>query len=277
MSDEIETVEEVVQAVEPEIAETVAQEVPEVEETEAESATADDAPEAEDKPKRRSRAEERINALTREKYEAQQQAEQAAQQLRQIQEALQQQQIQQSADLPMPTLADVDYDETRYQQAIQQWSTAKFNKVQEQQAEMQRQQQEQHLRSQQEAQIMSKFQEGVTRYPDFANKVGSMPSLQSVSQAAYAAMMESDASVDIAYYLASNPQEMYGLASKSPVQAIRAVAQIESKLSARPKQSAPPPPRPPTQVSGITEAREKAPNEMNAAEFIAWRNKSLMK
>ena len=84
--------------------------------------------------------------------------------------------------------------------------------------------------------------------------------------------MESDVAEDVAYYLANNLQEVYQFASMNPIQAIRKVAQIENKF--QPKQSRSIPPKPPTRVSGNSEA-VKDPSKMSTEEFIAWRNQSI--
>jgi DNA repair exonuclease SbcCD ATPase subunit len=241
---------------------------------EEEAATSEDS-DAEEKPKRRSRAEERINALTKDKYEAQKQAQQYQEQLAQIQQYLQQQAAQQSIGENMPTLADVNYDETAYQQAVQQWSQ---NQVQNYQENLYRQQMQQVEAQQRQAEAM-KFQtaiaEGQAKYPDFTQKVmdPNLPSLREINSSAFEAVMDSDNAVDIAYYLASNPQEVYAFASMSPVQAIKQVTRIEAQFAAKP-QSRAPLSKPPGKVTGNSEA-VKDPETMSTAEWLAWRNNQL--
>ena len=262
-----------------EVAETIEAEAPAVEEVETEQVEAEGetaAPEeAEPQPKRRNRAEERINALTREKYEAQQEAQRLKAQFEQMQQDQLRRQLQDTGDLPMPTLADVGYDEAAYQHAVQQWSEAKTQKQYEQAAKIQQQRQAEQQAQQQQAVIAQKMQEGMVKYPDFQQRVGQMPSLGSINQAAYAAMMESDQTADVAYYLASNPQEAYALASMTPIQAIRKVAEIEGRLAAKPAPTNLPP-KPPSKLGGQSNAVTD-PTKMSTAEFMKWREAQLSK
>jgi len=234
-----------------------------------EPATPDDV----EKPKRRSRAEERINALTKEKYDAQRQAEEYQRQLAEYQRQLQQQQAPQPED--MPKLSDFDYDEGRYQQAVQAWAGQKQQSFYE---NLQRQQQDLQTQAEQQRQaqvLQQKVSAGVQKYPDFQAKVfdPNLPPLRDVNPAAFQAVIESDVAEDVAYYLASNPQEVYSFASLTPIQAVRKVAQIEGRLSQKPT-SRSVPPKPPTRVSGNSEA-VKDPTKMSTDEFMAWRNKQV--
>jgi hypothetical protein len=244
-----------------------------------ESATSEtDASDEQEKPKRRSRAEERINALTREKYEAQKQAETLHRQMQEMQQYLQQQQQPQpTVDDSFPTLDQYGYDENQYRQAVLQWN--------QQQTERQRQQQEQQARAYQEQQrhiaeqqtLQQALLKGQQKYPDFLAKVNdpSLPPLREMNQAAFQAIMESDTGVDVAYYLANNPQEVYEFASLNPVQAIRKVAQIEAKLAAKPVASKQPP-APPSKAKGSAEA-VKDSSKMSTAEWMAWRNSNIQR
>lgn len=242
------------------------------EDAEEQSATPEDEPQ--EKPKRRSRAEERINALTREKYEAQKQVEAYQQQLAQIQQHIQSQ--QQMPDMPdIPKLSDFDYDENRYQQAIAQWNNQQRQQWEAQQRTQYEQQQMAMAQQREMALIQQKAAEGAAKYPDFQQKVfdPNLPPLREVNSAAFQAVLESDAAADVAYYLASNPGEVYAFASLNPVQAIRKVAQIEAQLAAKPMTKTVPP-RPPTRVSGNSEA-VKDPNKMTTEEWIEWRNRQI--
>lgn len=238
-----------------------------------EAATSDDA-EGEEKPKRRSRAEERINALTREKYEAQKRAEAYERQLAEMQMYIQQAQNQPKGD-EMPKLSDYNYDEAAYSQAVQAWNQSQIQRYQEHQAR-QAQQYQQYQQAQQERQaIESVLRAGQEKYPDFIQKVNdpNLPPLREINPAAFEAVKSSDAAIDVAYYLASNPQEVYQFASLSPVQAIRKVAQIEAQLNNKPA-SVKMPPKPPSRLSGHSEA-VKDPEKMSMDEWLKWRNGQL--
>ena len=254
------------------VAETVETEEPESQEEQVEeqSATPEE-PQEPEKPKRRSRAEERINALTKKVYDAQKQTEQYQRQIAEMQQHMNQQ--QQVPMDNMPKLADYDYDEGQYQQALNQWSQQQRQAWEQEQAQRYQQQIMQQQEMQRQATIQAKVSEGIQKYPDFMQKVmdPNLPKLADVNQAAFEAVIESDVAADVAYYLANNPQEVYSFASLTPVQAIRKVAQIEGKLNSRP-QTKSVPPKPPTRVAGNSEAVQD-PSKMSTEEFMAWRNR----
>lgn len=245
-----------------------------------ESATSEtDAEPEQEKPKRRSRAEERINALTKEKYDAQKQAEHFQRQMQEMQQYLAQlQQPQFSPDQAFPTLEQYGYDEQQYQRAVMQWNQAQTQRQQEQQEQQRRAYEQQQARQREVNTLQQAMMRGQEKYPDFIVKVNdpNLPPLRELNQAAYQAIMESESGVDVAYYLANNPQEVYAFASMSPVQAIRKVAQLEARLTAKPAAPRNVPPAPPSKAKGAAEA-VKDPSRMSTAEWMEWRNKQLHK
>lgn len=253
-----------------------------VEQTEVEAQDADTDEEAApsedaepEKPKRRSRAEERIHALTREKYEAQQRAEQYERQMREMQQYFAQQQQQRPMSEP-PKLADYDYDENAYSQAIQQWHVGQVQEMQRQQQIQQQQYAMQQQQMQRQQALMQKAQEATAKYPDWQAKVSdpNLPPLAQINPAAFEAVASSDAFADVTYYLANNPQEVFSFHGLDPVSAIRKVAQIEARLSAKPVASQKAPPKPPSRVKGNSEAVSD-PSKMSTDEWMEWRNRQL--
>ena len=97
-----------------------------------------------------------------------------------------------------------------------------------------------------------------------------LPSLGQINQAAYQAVIQSDAMGDVAYYLANNPSEIYRFADLSPLQAVKEVAKIELTING--KQSTATPPPPPPQKLGGQGKQQKSPKDMSTEEWIAWRN-----
>ena len=256
------------------ISEEAANEAPEDQEQEVSATSEENDAEPEgEKPKKRSTAQDRINALTREKYEAQRQLEAAQRQAAEMQAYLQQQQSTQAPQDNMPTLEQYNYDEAAYTNAVRQWHAAQLNGYQQQVAQQQKMARQQYEAAQQSQFIQQKAAEGRAKYPDFVQKVfdPNLPGLADISPAAHAATMQSEASVDVLYYLANNPQEVFAFHGMNPVQAIRRVAQIEANLAKKPMNAAPPP-KPPSKVSGNSGA-VKDPSKMSMAEFMAWRNK----
>ena len=251
---------------------------------EEESVTPDEADEGDDEPERKTRSEKRkekikaeIDQLTREKYEARRAAEEAQRQMAEMQQYLQQHQpMPQVTD--MPKLEQFDYDTTRYEQAIQQWHV---NNLQQEQMRQQQtlEQQQQYAAAMREQQLLqAKVAEGTKKYPDFAEKVNnpSLPPLREVNRAAFDTVIQSDAATDIAYYLASNPVEVYAFADMTPAQAIKRVAQLEAKLEANPPAVKRMPPKPPSTVRGTSNAVDD-PSKLSTEEWIERRNRQLRK
>lgn len=235
--------------------------------TEEETAESD----AEEPPKKKSRGgfQKRIDELTRARYEADQRAQALERQLQEVQQQSQRSQYEQSK----PTLEQYNYDHEQWAQAYEQWVVRGQEEQQRaaQEAQQRRQAQEQQVRRQME--IQQKVLKGQEKYPDFQARVydPSLPNLAQINQAAYEALVESDAMADVAYYLASNPSEVYKFGSMSPVQAIKEVARLETKLTSKAAKptSAPPPPK---TVGGKSES-VKDPNDMSVDEWMEWRRK----
>lgn len=256
----------------------VAEEAPVTEEPEQEVSTEEQSatPEASEEPKpRRNRAEERIHALTKEKYDAQRQTQALQQQIAELQQYVQQQQQPTVVD-DIPKLQDFDYDENKYQQALAQWSQSQRTQWEKEQQEREQQAAMQQKAMQRQATLQQTVAKGVEKYPDFALKVfdRNLPSLADVSPVAFEAMMDSEAGADIAYHLASNPQEVYAFDGISPTQAIRKMVQLEAKFQKKQAPNVPPPP--PSRVSGNSEAAENL-QDLSTAEWIERRNRQLSK
>jgi len=237
-----------------------------------------------DETERKTRSEERkerikaeIDALTREKYEAQRAADESQQRLAEMQHWIQQ---QQNSPQPgeMPKLADYDYDEGRYQSAVQQWHAENVQSMQQQQQAAMRQRQQHAAQVYEQQAVAAKLAEGVKKYPDFAVKVNdpNLPNLREVSPAAFEAVMTSDAGVDVAYYLANNTSEIYDLAKLTPVQAVKRVAQLEALVAKQPPGVTRMPPKPPSTVKGSAGAI-KDPQKMSTDEWMAYRNRQVAK
>lgn len=226
------------------------------------------------KPKR-SRRDARIDRLNREKYEAEQQAQAYRQQLEQLYRQQQEAQLSQSVGKDMPSLADYNYDESAYTQAMQAWTQQQFATYQQGLRQQAEQQQAQQAAWQEQQRLSQAMAEGAKKYPDFMAKVmdPSLPPLRQINPAAYEAVVQSDVGIDVAYYLANNPQDVYAFQGLSPVQVGKRMAELEAMV--RPaKPSKPPPPRPPSTVGGVSEATPD-PSKMSTQEWMEWRNSKL--
>lgn len=108
------------------------------------------------------------------------------------------------------------------------------------------------------------------RYADF-DAVVSNPSLPITNDMA-AVIMDSDRGPEVAYHLGKNPAEAARIARLSPVAQAKELGRLEERLSApraMPKQ----PPAPFTPVGGTASAGSTDPSKMSMSEFIKWREK----
>jgi len=119
--------------------------------------------------------------------------------------------------------------------------------------------------------------EGSAKYKDFVEKVSRQPDQggPQITHMMAEAMMESDVGVDVAYYLATHVKESNAIAKLPPMQQIRALYDLEAKVSqpkAAPVSKAPPPVKP---VRGGSASASKPVSEMSMAEYYAHRKKQL--
>lgn len=119
--------------------------------------------------------------------------------------------------------------------------------------------------------------EGSAKYKDFVEKVSRQPEQggPQITHMMAEAMMESDVGVDVAYYLATHVKESAEIAKLPPMQQIRALYDLEAKVSqpkAAPVSKAPPPVKP---VRGGSASASKPVSEMSMAEYYAHRKKQL--
>jgi len=216
--------------------------------------------------KKKSGFQKRIDELTRQRYEA----EQRAQQLEDRLSKQQQEMSQIGHQTQKPTLEQFNYDEQSWAQAMESWAEQGIQRQQE----IQQQAEQQRTEMSRQAEIGRKIQEqtvkAIEKYPDFHQKVNnpSLPSIQSVSPAAYEALITSENMGEVAYYLANNPAEVYQLGSMSPLDAVRAITRLEAKLSytaPKPTQA----PKPPSSVKG----KSDAVTDLDRLPMKDWMNK----
>lgn len=268
MTDEIENAEEVEN--EEEATTSTESEDAENEETQETEETAED---AEEPPKKKSRGgfQKRIDELTKARYEAEQRAQTLEHQLREVQQQSFKSQYEQSK----PTLEQFDHDYDAWAQAYEQWVQTGVQKQQEAQQEAYRQAQMQQEQMRRQMDLNQKMLKAQEKYPDFQVKVfdPNLPQLGQINQAALEALVESEHMADVAYYLASNPSEVYKFGNMTPIQAVKEVARLEAKFSkpAGKTTAAPPPPK---TVSGKSES-VKDPAKMTTEEWMEWRKSQV--
>jgi hypothetical protein len=130
------------------------------------------------------------------------------------------------------------------------------------------QQQQQRVLAQAAQTIMPKLKAAQSKYDDFEEVATSFKA----PRALQAAMLESDITGDLYYYLGANPEERERLFGLSEVGQVRAIAALEAKLKAPPKPTQTPAPIVPN--SGNSKVT-KHPTDMSYEEFAEYRAKRL--
>jgi hypothetical protein len=241
----------------------------------AESATAKpdvETPETESddsQPKPKGGFQRRIDELTRNWREAERRNDQLLELISRQQGAPATQQQVADAGKP-PSLADFNYDEGKYQQALLDFATKAAEKtVTAKLSEWERQQS-----TQRQAQTFkAKEAAFAATVEDYADKVYD-PSVP-ISAAMAEAIADSEIGPQLAYHLADNRELAARIASLSPVQAARELGKLEAKLSAPPPKPVTKAPPPPPKIAAAEGEVDKDPDKMGIDEWMKWREKQL--
>jgi len=187
--------------------------------------------EAEVKEKTRNSVQQRISQLARQKNEANAKVQELEQQNQYL--SAQINQAQQPLD-KFPSLADFDYDETKYQQAVVQYNAQLNAKTVQEAMGQQQSAQLQHLNAQKqiisEEQFKEKSKDFALDYPDYQEKVTS-PTFQQSEFVASTIVNNFDNGPAVAYWLASNPQQAARVNQMSDMDAMKALTTISTVLS----------------------------------------------
>ncbi len=215
-------------------------------------------------PEEKARVQERINQLTRERYEARARAENESRERQRLQQELErlrsEAKPQQVAPAKLPTLEEHGYDEGKYAEALlahlrgQQQTPDIKAAIAEVLAE-QRQQEQQQARGNTWRQREADF---IKSKPDFVEKVYRQPSEggPTITESMMEVIAESDVGPALAYHLAENPEVSAQIARLSPIAQARELGRIEARLeapkaqpAAKPPVSQAPPPAPTVAVA----------------------------
>jgi hypothetical protein len=214
---------------------------------------------AEQEPKRVPWFQKRIDEVTRQKYDAQREAD-YWRGLAEGRSQAQQPAIAQQQDGPPREDQFEDYD--AYQAALIDYRV-------EQRIARERE------NAQREA-VVQTYQGRVNaareKFADY-DAVVCDPSLP-ISPLMAEVIKESELGPEVAYHLGTNRSEAQRIAALPPHRQAAELGKLEAKLTAAPApQSAPrtPPPPPPKTVSGLSAGLTKDPSEMSMAEYVAWR------
>lgn len=230
---------------------------------------APDSGDAPAKPRKKPGVHQRIDELTRARYEA----EREAQYWREQAMRQQPQQPAPSGGDPAPATASAAADEPTLESC--DFDVAEFNRRHYQWLREQERKQEQA--QQRQRTLAERVEAFRAEHPDY-DQVAHNPQVP-ITKAMAEEIIETDNPPAIAYYLGQNPQEAAQIAQMSERAMIRAIGRIEAKLSA---QAAPPPaqptpktvtraPAPVTTLSGGAPAVTKSPDQMTQREYEQWR------
>jgi hypothetical protein len=230
-------------------------------------------------PRKPSRTQQRIDELTRQRYEEQRGREAAEARLAQVErERVHTQQFSQ-LDTEEPKV-DQYNSLAEYGRALSDWSAKRAalmataaweRRAQEQYAQQQeqfaRQQQEQFQQAQVQAVVESRMEVGRKKYADFMDVVTN-PDLPPIRQHGplFGALMACENAHDIAYALAKNPAEYERFyAMRNPWQISRELTLLDQKFTGSGATTGAPPP--PPQRKG-TSAGSRTWEDMSTAEHV---------
>jgi hypothetical protein len=200
--------------------------------------------ESADSPKPKQSAQERINELTRFRREAERKAEALEAELQQLRQAPRQEEPpaeEEPADEPPktaePSPDDFEYGELdpRYIRALASYEAkSQFEALvaEQRQAAARAKAQEEQVKVQQKFQ--KQIDEGSKKHDDFYEKVvvGAERGAWPLSDDMGKLLVESEVGADIAYHLASHPEEANQVYRQSPLEQARYFGKLEAKFSA---------------------------------------------
>lgn len=187
--------------------------------------------------------------------------------------------LRQQSSKPEPvqqtkTLADFEYDDSKYQAYL--FDQAEQRAVQAAERKL-KEQQETDVKERRKATFAQRESEFSKSAPDYREKTRS--AIFPVSEAMAEVFAESEEGPAVAYYLANNLDQADRIARMSPLAAARELGRVEAKLIAEREKAAKkvsdaPPPPPKIEGSGDPKV-EKDPSDMTDAEFAKWRKRQI--
>jgi hypothetical protein len=244
--------------------------------------SAPSAPEAGSPAPKKDAVQERIDKLTREKYDALRERDRQAYENERIQQRLAElekaptQQVAPANDFP--TLEQYGYDESKFNAAV----AAHIAKVTREQGTAAAQE---AIRAEREAEQQRRVGESwakkeaefIKSKPDYLEKVrdnASLPITQSMAQL----IKDSDVGPQVAYYLGENEAQAAAIARMPPLAQAREIGRIEARIEAekaKPRVAVSQAPPPPPKIDAGDAQAEKSPSEMSDSEFAKWRKKQI--
>jgi len=222
--------------------------------------------ESEKKPEAKTFTEDDVNKIVQKRLAKESRRIQREVQLEVENSVLRQQNAPKPAPVGEPKVEDFkDYDS--YNRALIKAEAEKQAAVMF--SEFQRSQQAAQVQAQ-VAEQRQKLEKAASKYEDFHEVA--MNEAVPIDKPTAAFITESEHGADVAYYLGSNLNEAERIARLSPIQQIRALAQIEAKFSSPQKKqtTAPEPVKPIGTGASLAKDIEK----MSMAEYKEWRRKN---
>lgn len=235
------------------------------------------------KPPKKNRVQDRINELTRAKYEQEREKELAraeAEELRQKVQRFEQQAFNQNLQSGAPTIDQFDYDQNAFQQAYSNWYNGKLQERAQQLNQERAKRSQAERQAKQQTEVKMKLAEGGERYPDFQQVISNpaLPSIPANNPTAYEEIIASDKTADILYYLAKNPEEAQRIIGlNNPHQTRRELYKLEASLDRKPEKTETAAPKPVEKIQSSPASIRKDPEKMSTEEWMKWRQKQLSK
>jgi hypothetical protein len=215
------------------------------------------------------RVQDRIDELTREKYDRAREAEYWRNIAQHVQQAQQPKSEPQAVEsLRLPTLEEFDYDTAKFYAAMESYVEHKAGQVVEtrlSREDAQRKEIEQ-LKT-----FASRSQEFAKANPDYVEKVMRAPTLP-ISVEVQSVLRGLDDGPEIAYHLATHAEDAYRLMDMPTPLAMLEVGRIQGRLMAIKEAARRPPPvskapPPPPILESAESSSPKAPEDMSDAEW----------
>jgi hypothetical protein len=233
---------------------------------------------------KRDKFQERIDTLTREKYDGLSRAERAeyraqlAEQRLADAEARQAKTEQVAPANDFPTLESHGYDEGKYQAAVAKYFADIAEKRADARVDARLSEAEAKRAAQKTGESWAKKEaEFIKSKPDYVDKVQNASRLP-ISEAMQDALMESDFGPQIALHLVENREQALAIAAMPVAQQMRELGRIEARMEAekaRPKPAVSQAPPPVQKVDSADAQVEKEPSAMTDNEFAKWRKKQI--
>lgn len=176
----------------------------------------------------------------------------------------------------IPTLAEFEYDETKYQAALLQYTESvaerKVEAVLKAERDRQAQEATQKTWRQRESEFKAKTPdyESIAYYAPISNEVASL-------------IVKSDIGPELAYHLGKNPEIAENISKLPQVEAAKEIGRLEATLSFKRETAAKPAPKPvvsqapppPPKLEAAEPEVSRDPDAMSVDEWLKWRNKQL--